>query len=920
MLVRTARLGRLGSQSAPRYTPALMSPLQQRTIATVGSGVMAEAMIAGLLRGKLVTPEQVVASHPRAERREALAREYGIRTVASNVEAVEDADVILFGIKPQMLGRVGREIGPHLRRGQLVLSVLAGATTAALTGLLGHDQVVRSMPNTPARLGKGMTVWYATPETTEEQRAQAAALLGALGAELEVDDEKFVAMATAVSGTGPTYVFLVMEALIDAAVHLGFPRHVAHDLVIETLEGSTLFAKQSGMHPAELRNMVTSPGGTSAAALHELESGRLRTVLSEAVWAAYRRTVELGDQLEASVDGPADARERPRRAMTERDRHGPATRAAGRGPRGRPPLRDARPLGRRGRPVRPTASPRGPGSTTPPGMSRARPRPMPAGRTGRSPSTSATSPTGRKLATAYTARRHRHRARGRPTRTSTTATSTRYNERYRAPWATMPRDEILERLDARSPRAARRWRPPDRCRDPRRRAVGLGLHDPPRPLPGPCSGSSSRGRTRCASARSTATRSSTTRDPRSRRVPRRRTTAIQADFDRLIRTIPADRWRRRGHHARLDLARPRRAPRRLDGGGPPGARRLRATRPLAGRPRRGRRRLERPDGPRPPRQLHGGDAGSLRRDARGDAGRGPDLPMDDLRSPDGWSWAYDCLYGHTRKHLALLGPWCAAQAWPAGPDLMATTAAPTSTRSRPDDRGRSSRSSRRASSGSTRATGSSPTRPTSPARASSFTLNLRGGYPDPGDRVGEGRLRSAVVARRSAPGVRPRRGDLGHRGGRLAVDPGRRQARWRHASRAGRRTAAGSAFLSRRRGWSQIWVIDAPVPRRGRPANDPKPPVARAVTATGLDVDSFAWAPDGTRLAVMARHDPTHPFASEIAIVDVATGASEIVAGDRWLRHGRAAGWPTARSLYVTDASGWFQVVRRSPDGRDRSS
>ena len=281
-----------------------MSPLQQRTIATVGSGVMAEAMIAGLLRGELVSPDQVIASHPRAERREALTRDYGIRTVASNVEAVESADVILFGIKPQMLGRVGREIGPHLRRGQLVLSVLAGATTTALTGLLGHDQVVRSMPNTPARLGKGMTVWYATPETTEEQRAQAAALLGALGAELEVDDEKFVAMATAVSGTGPTYVFLVMEALIDAAVHLGFPRHVAHDLVIETLEGSTLFAKQSGMHPAELRNMVTSPGGTSAAALHELESGRLRTVLSEAVWAAYRRTVELGDQLEASVGQP----------------------------------------------------------------------------------------------------------------------------------------------------------------------------------------------------------------------------------------------------------------------------------------------------------------------------------------------------------------------------------------------------------------------------------------------------------------------------------------------------------------------------------------------------------------------------------------------------------------------------------------
>jgi pyrroline-5-carboxylate reductase len=200
-----------------------------------------------------------------------------------------------------MLGRVAREIGPHLKPGQLVISILAGATTRALMGHLGHDEVVRSMPNTPAQLGRGMTVWYATPETSAEQRAQAAALLGALGVQLEVDDEKLVAMATAVSGTGPTYVFLVMEALIDAAVHLGFPRHIAHDMVIETLEGSTVFARQSGLHPAELRNMVTSPGGTSAAALHELESGRLRTVLSEAVWAAFRRTVELGEQLEAGV-------------------------------------------------------------------------------------------------------------------------------------------------------------------------------------------------------------------------------------------------------------------------------------------------------------------------------------------------------------------------------------------------------------------------------------------------------------------------------------------------------------------------------------------------------------------------------------------------------------------------------------------
>jgi pyrroline-5-carboxylate reductase len=276
-------------------------PLSNSTIATVGSGVMAEAMIAGLLRAKLVDAGQIVASHPRADRRDELVRTYGVRTVEANLSAVEAADVVVLAIKPQMLRRVGRELAGSMREGQLLISIIAGASTKALANALRHNQIVRSMPNTPAQLGRGMTVWYATPDVSDGQREQAQVLLGALGEQLRVDDEKLVAMATAVSGTGPTYVFLVMEALIDAAVHLGFPRHIAHDLVIETLEGSTLFAKASGMHPAQLRNMVTSPGGTSAAALHELESGRLRTVLSEAVWAAYRRTEELARNLEAET-------------------------------------------------------------------------------------------------------------------------------------------------------------------------------------------------------------------------------------------------------------------------------------------------------------------------------------------------------------------------------------------------------------------------------------------------------------------------------------------------------------------------------------------------------------------------------------------------------------------------------------------
>jgi pyrroline-5-carboxylate reductase len=275
--------------------------LRDATIATIGSGVMAESMIAGLLRAEQVGPSQIYASHPRADRRDELVKSYGINALEDNAAAVERADLVVLAIKPQMLVRVGREIAPALKDGKLVISIIAGASTRALSNVLRHRQIARSMPNTPAQLGRGMTVWYATPQVTEQQRQQAHVLLGSLGSEMEVDDEKLVAMATAVSGTGPTYVFLVMEALIDAAVHLGFPRHVAHDLVVETLDGSTLFAKSSGLHPAQLRNMVTSPGGTSAAALHELESGRLRTVLSEAVWAAYRRTEELARGLEADT-------------------------------------------------------------------------------------------------------------------------------------------------------------------------------------------------------------------------------------------------------------------------------------------------------------------------------------------------------------------------------------------------------------------------------------------------------------------------------------------------------------------------------------------------------------------------------------------------------------------------------------------
>jgi pyrroline-5-carboxylate reductase len=286
--------------TARRSTTAATSATR---VGIVGAGVMAEAMITGLLADRAVPASRLTASHPRRDRRTALAKGHGIAVVARNSEAVAGADIVVLAVKPQMLGPVMREVGPSLSEGQVVLSIVAGATLRTLSVGLNHAAVVRAMPNTPSQIRRGIAVWAASSACTAAQRELARRVLRAIGHEKEVADEAFVAMATALSGTGPTYLFAVMEALIDAGVHMGFPRELAHDLVAETLIGSAEYAAASELHPAQLRNLVTSPGGTSAAAIYELEKGRLRTVLSDAVWAAYRRTLELGERLESETGG-----------------------------------------------------------------------------------------------------------------------------------------------------------------------------------------------------------------------------------------------------------------------------------------------------------------------------------------------------------------------------------------------------------------------------------------------------------------------------------------------------------------------------------------------------------------------------------------------------------------------------------------
>ena len=263
-------------------------------IAFVGAGVMGEAMIKGLLHQQRLSPESIIAADPNDERLEHLCRAYSIRGTNDNREAVREAKIVVLSVKPQVMGKVLDELRGSVDQVSLIVSIVAGVPINVMSDSLLNSCIVRAMPNTPAQIGEGITLWTAAPDVLPEQRRQTELLLGAMGEQIFAEDESFLDMATALSGTGPAYVFMFMEALIDAGVHMGFSRRDAEALVTQTLLGSVLFARQSGLHPAQLRNQVTSPGGTTAAAMHEMEKGGLRTVLSEGVWAAYRRSQALG--------------------------------------------------------------------------------------------------------------------------------------------------------------------------------------------------------------------------------------------------------------------------------------------------------------------------------------------------------------------------------------------------------------------------------------------------------------------------------------------------------------------------------------------------------------------------------------------------------------------------------------------------
>lgn len=264
------------------------------TIGFVGTGNMAEALIRGLIQARVAEATQIVGSHPRPERREEMAAKYGIRTTADNVEAAREAEILVLSVKPQVMKRVLEEISPRIHPSALVVSIAAGIPLSVIEGRLPQGRVIRTMPNTPALVGAGATAIAAGGHATPEDLQAARRIFDSIGMTVVLEESQMDAV-TGLSGSGPAYIFLIIEALSDAGVKMGLSRHNAQSLAAQTVLGSAKLLIETGEHPGRLKDMVTSPGGTAIAGLHTLEAGGLRTTLMNAVEAATLRSRELGE-------------------------------------------------------------------------------------------------------------------------------------------------------------------------------------------------------------------------------------------------------------------------------------------------------------------------------------------------------------------------------------------------------------------------------------------------------------------------------------------------------------------------------------------------------------------------------------------------------------------------------------------------
>ncbi len=256
---------------------------------------MAEAIIAGILGQGVAQPREICVGEPLQARREHLAKQYGIVVTGDNLEAARHGELVVLAVKPQSLSDVAQQLTGALREDQTAISIIAGARMKTLVTGLAHQNVIRVMPNTPSRIGEGMSLWLASESVGPSHKETARVILQTLGEEMEVSNEEYLDMGTALSAGGPAYVFLFLESLIDAGVYMGMSRDMAGKMALQTLLGSAKLAKESEEHPARLRDMVTSPGGTTAEALKVLEEKGFRDAVISAVVAAYQKSKRLGE-------------------------------------------------------------------------------------------------------------------------------------------------------------------------------------------------------------------------------------------------------------------------------------------------------------------------------------------------------------------------------------------------------------------------------------------------------------------------------------------------------------------------------------------------------------------------------------------------------------------------------------------------
>ena len=265
-------------------------------IGFIGGGTMAEAILGGMLNAGIANPADIIIGEPVAPRREYLAGQYSVEVTAANGEVVRKSELMMLAVKPQDLPKVYADIGAELSSRQAALSIAAGTPIKALSAGLKADNIIRVMPNTPAQIGAGMTMWTCAPSVSQAHRDATAEILSTIGDAIYVDDEKYLDMATALSASGPAYVFLILEALIDAGVYVGLPRDTARRLALQTVKGSVELVSQTGQHPAALKDLVTSPGGTTAEGLQALERAGVPAAIVDAVNAAYRKSIRLGQE------------------------------------------------------------------------------------------------------------------------------------------------------------------------------------------------------------------------------------------------------------------------------------------------------------------------------------------------------------------------------------------------------------------------------------------------------------------------------------------------------------------------------------------------------------------------------------------------------------------------------------------------